>query len=299
MRAGRYRGGMRSVAPAQGFTEVADRVWVARHSWLDVNVTVVGGERGLLVVDTLGSDRAARAMVDRLRGLGPADGRVVAVVNTHEHFDHTFGNHALHELWPDAARWAHEEAAARTVAAGERVKKQYADGDDPHRDEVLETPVLPADRTFSSVRSIDLGDRVAELVHPGRGHTGGDLVVRVPDVDVLVAGDLVEQSAPPAYGPDSFPLDWPATLDLVLGLVGEGTVVVPGHGDLVDRDFVEDQRSGIGVVAETIHDLASRSVPLDDALRHPDWPFPAEVLTDAVRRGYDQVPRTARRLPLL
>ena len=70
-------------------------------------------------------------------------------------------------------------------------------------------PDRAADHTFSSVRSIDLGDRVVELVHPGRGHTGGDLVVRVPDADVLLAGDLVEESAPPSYGPDCFPLDWP------------------------------------------------------------------------------------------
>jgi glyoxylase-like metal-dependent hydrolase (beta-lactamase superfamily II) len=278
----------------QGFTEVAHRVWVARHAWLDVNVTVVTGDRGLLVVDSLGSDRAARALVEELRSLGP--GEVVAVVNTHEHFDHTFGNHALRETWPVATIMAHEEAAARTVESGEHSKEQYAARtDDPHRSEVMETPVLAADETFSSVRSVDLGDRVVELVHPGRGHTGGDLVVRVPDVDVLVAGDLVEQSAPPAYGPDSFPLDWPGSLDLVLDLVGGSTVVVPGHGDAVDEHFVREQRNAIGAVAETIYDLASRSVPLDEALRHGDWPFPTEHLEQAVRRGYEQVPRTARR----
>ncbi len=42
-----------------GFAEIADRCWVARHSWFDVNVSVVGGERGLLVVDTHASEVAA------------------------------------------------------------------------------------------------------------------------------------------------------------------------------------------------------------------------------------------------
>ena len=37
------------------FSEVADRVWVATYDWFDVNVTVVGGSRGLAVVDTHGS----------------------------------------------------------------------------------------------------------------------------------------------------------------------------------------------------------------------------------------------------
>ncbi len=42
------------------FTEVADRVWVARYDWFDVNVTLVGGADGLLVVDTHASAEHAR-----------------------------------------------------------------------------------------------------------------------------------------------------------------------------------------------------------------------------------------------
>jgi glyoxylase-like metal-dependent hydrolase (beta-lactamase superfamily II) len=282
----------------QGFAEVADRVWVARHSWFDVNVTVVGGERGLVVVDTHASERAMREVMDALRRVTRAE--VVAVVNTHAHFDHTFGNAVLREEAPAAPVHAHEEAAATTVEAGDRAKRLYADDtEDPHGEEVLATRIVPATETFSSVRALDLGDRVLELVHPGRGHTAGDLVVRVADADVLLAGDLVEQSAPPSYGPDSYPLDWPAALDLVVGLLTTASVVVPGHGDLVDQPFVQDQRSDVGTVAETIFDLASRSVPLEEALRHAEWPWPADALEQAVRRGYDHVPRTARRLPLV
>lgn len=282
----------------QGFVEVTDRVWVARHSWFDVNVTVVGGERGLVVVDTHASEKAMHAVLEALRRVSRAD--VVAVVNTHAHFDHTFGNAVVRDHAPAAPVHAHEEAAAATLEAGERVKATYAaDHDDPHADEVLATRIVPATETFSSVRALDLGDRVLELVHPGRGHTGGDVVVRVADADVLVAGDLVEQSAPPSYGPDSFPLDWPGALDLVVGLLTPTSVVVPGHGDLVDQAFVEEQRSDVGTVAETVFDLASRSVPLDEALRHQEWPWPASHLEHAVRRGYDHVPRTARRLPLV
>lgn len=279
----------------QGFVEVADRVWVARHSWFDVNVTVVGGEQGLVVVDTHASEPAMREVLDALRRVTPAE--VVGVVNTHAHFDHTLGNAVMREHAPVHA---HEAAAAATVEAGERAKRLYAaDPDDPHAEEVLASTIVPAAETFSSVRVLDLGDRVLELVHPGRGHTSGDVVVRVADADVLLAGDLVEQSAPPSYGPDSYPLDWPGALDIVVGLLTPASVVVPGHGDLVDQPFVQDQRSDVGTVAETVFDLVSRSVPLEDALRHQEWPWPAEHLEHAVRRGYDHVPRTARRLPLV
>jgi glyoxylase-like metal-dependent hydrolase (beta-lactamase superfamily II) len=282
-----------------GFVEVADRCWVARHAWFDVNVSVVGGDRGLLVVDTHASERAARAVAEQVRAL---PGEVVAVVNTHEHFDHTFGNGVL--AGPDVPVIAHETAAARTVEAGERIQQAYdEEPDDPHREEVQATRIVAATETFSSARVVDLGDRQVELVHPGRGHTGGDLVVRVGDADVMLAGDLVEESAlrggVPGFGPDCFPMEWPGTLDLVVSLLTDASVVVPGHGLPVDRDFVMEQRSAIGVVAETIRDLASRGVPVGDALAGAQWPYPTEELGHAVRRGYEHLPRTARTLPLI
>ena len=100
------------------------------------------------------------------------------MVNTHEHFDHTFGNGDL----PRGVRrrcpiHAHEMAAEDAVAPASGSSGLYDDEpDDPHRDEVQATEIVPADRTFSSAVALDLGDRAVELVHPGRGHTGGDLV---------------------------------------------------------------------------------------------------------------------------
>jgi glyoxylase-like metal-dependent hydrolase (beta-lactamase superfamily II) len=286
------------------FTEVAHDVWVSRYAWFDVNVSLVRGSSGLLVVDTHASALAASAVVEDVRALGA--GEVVAVVNTHEHFDHTFGNGAFRAAYGAVPVHAHEVAAERTVSAGERIKKLYDEPenvDDPHREEVQATELVAADTTFSSAVALDLGDRLVELVHPGRGHTGGDLVVRVPDADVVLAGDLVEESqlrqGVPGFGSDCYPMEWPLTLDIVLGLLSTSSVVVPGHGAPVDREFVEDQRNAIGIVAETIRDLATRGVPVDEALAAAEWPYPREELADAVRRGYEHLPRSQKRLPLV
>jgi glyoxylase-like metal-dependent hydrolase (beta-lactamase superfamily II) len=286
------------------FTEVAHDVWVARYEWFDVNVTAIRGSLGLLVVDTHASAAAAREVIADVRALGA--GEVVAIVNTHDHFDHTFGNGTFRAAYGEVPIHAHEFAAEETVTSGEWIKARYdrpENVDDPHRTEVQETEVVPADRTFSSAAVLELGDRQVELVHPGRGHTAGDLVVRLPDVDVLLAGDLVEESAlregVPGFGEDCYPMEWPLALDVVLGLVTPDTVVVPGHGAPVGRDFVELQRNEIGIVAETIRDLATRGVPLDDALDAADWPYPRPELTRAVRRGYEHLPRSQKRLPLV
>ena len=280
------------------FTEVAERIWLARYPWFDVNVSVIGGERGLLVVDTYGSAAAAREVVDDVRRLGA--GQVVGVVNTHWHFDHTFGNGTFRSTFGPVPIHAHENAATELAEGAERIKQRYVDSpEDPHATDVIETEVVVPDHTFSSARVLDLGDRAVELLYPGRGHTSGDLVVRVPDADALLAGDLVEESAPPYFGDDSWPMDWPLSLDIVLGVTTRASVVVPGHGVPVDRDFVETQRNEIGIVAETIRDLAGRGVPLDQALDTGEWPYPSEGLAAAVARGYEQLPRSQKRLPLL
>lgn len=285
------------------FTELADRVWVARHAWFDVNVTVVGGERGVVVVDTHASEAAGRRVAEQVRALGAGD--VVAVVNTHEHGDHTLGNGALRAAYGAGLPvHAHETAAERTVAAAADLARELAEAGDPRAAEVAATAAVPADHTFSSAAVLDLGDRTLELVHPGRGHTAGDLVVLVPDADVLLAGDLVEESAErdatPGLGPDCHPLEWPLTLDLVLGLVTPATVVVPGHGAPVGLEFVQRQRADLGVLAETVRDLANRGVRVEEALDAVDeWPFDRRYLGDAVARAYEHLPRSQKRLPLL
>ncbi len=279
------------------FSEVADRVWVARYEWWDVNVSIVEGEEGLLVVDTNTSSRAAREVIADLRRLSSAP--VVGIVNTHEHFDHTFGNHTFREELGAVPITAHEEAAANMVPRGRARQALAATLPDPREAEIVDTELLAPDQTFSSVLALDLGGRGVELVHPGRGHTAGDLVVRIEDADVLLTGDLVEESGMPGFGADCFPMEWPLTLDLVHSLAGPGTVVVPGHGAPVDLDFAQEQRSAIGIVAETIRDLAGRGVPQGQALEAGEWPYPREGLGNAVRRGYEQLPRSQKRLPLV
>lgn len=282
------------------FVEVGDRCWVARHTFLDVNVAVVAGSTGLVVIDTLASSLMGARLLDDLRRLSSLP--ILAAVNTHAHFDHSFGNSAFTEAGIELI--CHEGAAAELPAHADSIRAQSAADDNvPEHAEIAVTKVVVPTRTFSSALALDLGDRQVELVHPGRGHTSGDLIVRVPDADVLLAGDLVEESAArnrvPGFGPDCFPVEWPASLDLVIGLLGSSSVVVPGHGAPVDLDFVREQRSEIGIVAETIRDLVSRGVPLAEALASAQWPYPVEELADAVRRGYEQLPRGTRQLPLI
>ena len=187
----------------------------------------------------------------------------------------------------DLELWGHVDLPAMLLddpaALKAALREFYGDAAGDEYDLVSLTP---PERLVVERQVIDVGDRGVELVHVGRGHTDNDLVVVVPDGDVVFAGDLLEESDPPAYGDDSYPLDWPAT---VAELVGIGaTTFVPGHGDVMAAAAAIEQSRAIGIVADLIRELHAAGVGVADALVEAGdrWPFPPATLVRAVERGY-------------
>ncbi|NNC41455.1 MAG: MBL fold metallo-hydrolase, partial [Acidimicrobiia bacterium] len=133
--------------------------------------------------------------------------------------------------------------------------------------------------------AIDLGGRIVEFRHLGLGHTDSDVVVHIPDSGVTFAGDLIEEGAPPSF-PDSYPLDWPETLDELMELAT--AAVVPGHGDLVDRSFVETQRAELGAICGLARAGFIEGVPVVD-VDVRTGPYPEEVMRTALERAYIQL----------
>jgi glyoxylase-like metal-dependent hydrolase (beta-lactamase superfamily II) len=248
-----------STAAAAGWTEVGDRVFVRRHTALDLNCGLVVGDGGCLVVDTRSHLAEGRALAEAVRAVTP---HPWTVVNTHAHFDHCFGNAAFRP----AEVWASRGCAADLAATGDQqraavVAALLAGAEEAEADLVAAAPIDPPDRLVDDVTVLDVGGRAVTLTVPGRGHTDGDLVVAVDDV--LFAGDLVEEGAPPAMD-DAFPLEWPATLTAVLALA-RGPVV-PGHGAVVDRAFVLAQRDELAALARWLCDPAAPPA-FDEATR--------------------------------
>ena len=85
------------------------------------------------------------------------------------------------------------------------------------------------------------GVRIAFWV-PRGAHTGGELLVILPDDKVLVAGDVLVSGIVPTFQ-DGFIRNWLRTLDEILAL--EATHFVPGHGDLMTRRDIADLRSAM------------------------------------------------------
>lgn len=272
------------------WTEVADGVLRRRYEPYDVSVCVVRGARGLLVVDTRASHRQADELRDDLRALAPLP--VVGVVNTHAHFDHSFGNGRFGSSSPQPVPIyghrripAHLDDYERPMLAA-----RVADTAEPTQ-EWQEVVITPPTVLVDDELVIDLGDRQAVLRHIGRGHTDNDLVVHVPEAAAWLVGDAVEESGPPMYGSGSFPMDWPQTLGLLRSGLGPGDVVVPGHGETVDDAFASAQQEQLQTVADLVRELHATGVPVDQAVAAGDgrWPFPADGMHGAVRDGYAQL----------
>jgi glyoxylase-like metal-dependent hydrolase (beta-lactamase superfamily II) len=283
------------MADGAGWDEVGGGVFRKRYEPCDVTVTAVVGSAGAAVVDTRCSLAEAREIKDDLRRLTSAPVRWV--VNTHAHFDHAWGNaeFVAPRLTPPAQIWGHETLVARLDPADpallSRRRQLAAEGPRwAENDAELEFAAPTALVRDSAV--IDLGDRSLELRHLGRGHTDGDLWTLVTgpgpgsDPVVALAGDLVEQSGPPAFGSDSFPLEWAGTLRLALESLGPHTAVVPGHGATVDAAFVRSQCAAIDAVAQEIRRLHAAGVAPEAALAEGSWPLAPATLRSAVARGY-------------
>jgi glyoxylase-like metal-dependent hydrolase (beta-lactamase superfamily II) len=270
------------VAPAteRRWAEVGDGVWICRHRDLDLTTGVVIGADAMLVIDTGVDVATGIALREASRLLTPAAAELpLSVAYTHAHYDHCFGTAGFVEAGRGRVP-VHAQRGCRLdlEQTGERQREavlaRYRGAGREAEAEAIAAvrPVLP-DRVFTTSATVELGGgRDVSLLHLGRGHTDHDVLVLVPDADVLFAGDLLENGAPPAFE-DSFPAEWPVTLTRLLDLLGPAapdTVVVPGHGDPVDAAFVAAQRDEVQAVVE-----ACRSGQLDDG------PYPPPVMAQA------------------
>lgn len=126
-----------------------------------------------------------------------------------------------------------------------------------------------------------------DLRYLGLGHTDNDVVVIVPDADVIFAGDLLENGGPPYFG-NGYPIDWPATAEALLALTREPTVVVPGHGDVAGQGFVKTSLASFREVSDLARRVHTDGLTIEEVL--PDAPWGGgPLIREALERGLAQL----------
>lgn len=226
---------------------------------------VVTGD-GVVVIDALGSPALAEALIAEIRRITPQPIRYVIV--THYHADHIYGLQAF------------KAAGATIVAHG--AGREYLNSDaarqrlEASRQELFpwideKTQLIAADRWIGDeATTLRVGAFDFHIRHVGPAHTAEDLVVHVPQRDVLFAGDLVFQGRIPFVG-QADSQQWIASLTQLLD--AKARVVIPGHGPVstdpaadlaLTRDYLLHLRKAMGEAARNLE-------PFDEAYAKTDW----------------------------
>ena len=230
-------------------------MFVGAYEPLTINICVIRDGDQLVVVDSRSSATEGAELAADLTWFAPA--RVQALINTHAHFDHTFGNqHFGSGSAMSVPIYGHQRLPAH-LDQYERPRLEAwrrGAGNEPPRD-WDDVVITPPTHLVGTRQQYQLGARRLELIALPPGHTDTDLVVHLPDADTWVVGDVIEASGPPMFGSGCYPLEFPDSLGGLLSEIGPDDTIVPGHGPLVDRSFAVAQLTDISDLATRLRAL--------------------------------------------
>lgn len=235
-----------------------------------VSLFVVTDE-GVLVADGQGNVEETQRLVDHIAEI--TDQPITHVVIASDHGDHTGGNSAFPE---DARYLAHPTSAAALRASAASAN-------------------LPTDLVDDRL-ALDLGGRTIEVLFLGRAHTGGDLVVHLPDEKILFMSEAYLHRVFPAMR-SAFPSEWVAMIERAQAM--DIDVYVPGHG-FVDSPAVleaelEVYKNALQQVIDEGRRLHAAGLPLEQAqeqARFGDldaWSLRSSQGSVAIRQTYAEL----------
>ena len=220
---------LREIAPHVFAALVPDRGW----SWSNAGFVARGAG---LMIDTFMDVRRTREALALLAEAGA--GQPAQLVNTHHNVDHCWGN----QLFRGREIIAHRRAAEHMAKdlrpeqlAALVDAKQASPGlawfaaDLRGHFDFSEVEVTLPNRLIDRDVALAVGEREVRLLAVGPAHTAGDVLVHVPEDDVVFAGDVVFRGCTPLGWEGTF-ANWIAALERIVAL--KPALIVPGHGPL-------------------------------------------------------------------
>ena len=137
------------------------------------NTAVLRTGAGAVIVDSMTlpmQGKLIREIAKSLTGEDP-----VLLINTHYHPDHTHGN-------PGFEPGTRIVSTERTLSHLNALDSKFWSGE--------KAELLP-NETITDRQTLNIGSKTVEIIHPGPGHTDGDLVVLLADERVIHTGDLL------------------------------------------------------------------------------------------------------------
>ena len=251
-----------SLIPDGEIVELDTGVYARLHEGL-TNSGIIIGDDSVLVIDSLRMPSFARSLVEDVRKL--TDKPVKYVIDTHSHWDHSWGN----QEFPEAAIIGHENCYSEMVDVewNEEWKNKILSSGDPWSDEANVVTITPPEITYQDSMRIYFGGREIILKYLGKAHTSGDTFIHLPKERIVFTGDVAQDGGVPYLG-DSYPNEWLDTDDRMAELPVDR--FVSGHGPVGDinalktaRDFIH---SLVGSMKSAIADGKDSKTASDSVL---------------------------------
>ncbi len=171
---------------------------------LTTNSLIVVTTDGVVIVDGQDNVEQGKDMVANIKKITPQPVKYMIIAS--DHVDHVGANPALKEAWPNMV-FISSPASKKTMQDQKR--------------EILATELV------SDKRDLKVGGTDLQILNLGRGHTGGDLVVYLPQTKVMFMSELYDRYVfPPMI--TGFPSEWAATIKKAQAM--DVTWYIPGHG---------------------------------------------------------------------
>ncbi len=226
-----------SLIPDGEIVELDTGVYARLHEGL-TNSGIIIGDDSVLVIDSLRMPSFARSLMEDVRKL--TDKPVKYVIDTHSHWDHSWGN----QEFPEAAIIGHENCYSEMVDVewNEEWKNKILSSGDAWSDEANVVTITPPEITYQDSMRIYFGGREIILKYLGKAHTSGDTFIHLPKERIVLTGDVAQDGGVPYLG-DSYPDEWLDTDDRMAELPVDR--FVSGHGPVGDINALKTARDFI------------------------------------------------------
>ncbi|MGA8654935.1 MAG: MBL fold metallo-hydrolase [Chthoniobacterales bacterium] len=217
------------------------------------NIAVLSGRDGKLLIDA-GFAGARPKITDALAGI--SSDPIKHLINSHWHFDHTDGN-----------KWLH--SAGATILAHENTRK--------HMSKITRVegwaytfPPSPADaiptEVFTTEKTLDLNGAKIALKRYEPAHTDSDISVHFTDADIIHVADTFWNGYYPFidYSTGGSIDGMIRATEANLAKVTDKMIVIPGHGDVANKEQLTFYRDLLVTVREKVATLKKQGKSLDE-----------------------------------
>ena len=218
------------------------------------------GPDGVFMIDTGSVPDAVPMILAEIRKL--TDRPIKYMVLTHVHGDHTAGNETVGKMGATLLSTANLRKAYAYPAPG-------ANGQAPPAPPAAGIPSL----TYQGRTTVYMNGDAIDLVPLPASHTNGDTMIRIPNADAIMTGDVFRNLGFPDMnlGSGGTMKGMFDALAIIIGAAGPNTKIVPGHSPystpFVDRARVVFFRDMLIVMRDRVQAQIKAGKSLDDILK--------------------------------